>query len=161
MQTRVLAIVALSLTALLLAPSAIAPPDHAAKTETFTAQDVSESFLAANPCTAEEAVIELLYNFSFHVTFWDSGPHAGESRVTGTLTGDATITPTDPEGTVYAGHFTVWFGGSETSKTGVFTETFKINLEGEDGSRINAQGVTHLTFANGEIRSEFATFECR
>ena len=92
-------------------------------------------------------------NSIFHVTFFENGD---ESWATGTLTGVATLTPTDPSGVSASGHFTAWFGGAQNNKNEVEHFTNTVHLKGSDGSRIAVHGSTHTsTNASGEVTVSF------
>ena len=115
--------------------------------------EVVLSEAVTNPCNGESGTLTVIGNSIFHVTFF---PNSDESWATGTITGRATITPTDPSGVSASGHFTAWFGGSVNNKNEVEHFTNAVHLKGSDGSRVTIHGNTHTsTNASGEVTVTF------
>ena len=106
-----------------------------------------------NPCNGESGTLTVIGNSIFHVTFFANGD---ESWATGTITGQATITPTNPSGVSASGHFTAWFGGAVNNKNEVEHSTNTVHLKGSDGSRVVIHGNSHTsTNASGEVTVTF------
>lgn len=134
-----------------------------AGTETFTEHahelTIIDNTEGHNPCTGEPGtLLAVAKNFKFHETKQADG----NSWVTGTANGEATFTPTEPGGADYAGHFTIWFGGSNNNKNEVEHETSTFELKGSDGSTVHVKGRLHFsTNAKGEVKVETMIKEVR
>ncbi len=118
-------------------------------------QEVLLSEATLNPCNEEPGTLTVVGNSVFHVTFFENGD---ESWVTGTLTGKATFTPSDPGGVSATGHFTAWFGEAHNNKNEVAHFTNTVILKGSDGSHISIKARSHAsTNAAGEPSVLFET----
>ncbi len=125
---------------------ASAPASARATTETIHVTNVTESHPDANPCSGATGTFSQTYSGVFHSTELPNGT----SWFTGTLHGTATFVPNDPTQPTYTGKFTAWFGDENNLKNGVEHETFRIRVQGTDGSVIMEHEVAHLgTSASG------------
>ena len=148
-----LAMLSLVAVALLVAPTVGAAP---AETETFVVKDEVNTEADVNPCTGVPGTVTTVSNGVIHTTANANGFH-----ITGTFTGTFEFVPDDPGEPTYTGRYTVWFGGNAGPGEN-FTETFRVNGTGSDGSRIKFNGVTHVTVnANGVPTAEFDFGNCR
>jgi hypothetical protein len=98
-----------------------------------------------------------------HRTFGSSGSVDGWWSSAGPPQGTATLTPADPQGVSYSGHFATWFGESSNNKNDVQHDTGTFQLSGSDGSRVTVHMTDHLsTNANGVVTVGFSnfTFSC-
>ena len=125
---------------------ASAPAGARATTETIHITNVTESNPDANPCSGVPGTFSQTYSGVLHSTVLPNGT----SWFTGTIHGTATFVPNDPTQPTYTGKFTAWFGDENNLKNGVETETFRIRVQGTDGSVIMEHEVAHLgTSASG------------
>ena len=129
----------------------------AAPPTTFTVvdKDVVETFRDDVGVCGVPGWVTITYNGVFHATEFSDG----RIHFTGTSTG--TVVYAGDNGVTYSGHFTQWFGEHVNTRNEVGTATFRVNMKGDDGSRLTMHLLGHFTLnANGEVTSEFSNERC-
>lgn len=133
-----------------------------------------ETFVDTGLCDPGLATITLDAREVLHVNATQAG--LTQEQIEAALESDtglissATYTETgkfhvvEADGTVFTGHFTAWFGGSNLTgdrKAVVFTGTFSLHGTSDDGRRVAANFVSHVTMVDGEPVTEFRRGEPR
>ena len=121
---------------------------------------VVDVFHDMNPCTGDPGTVSAVENQIFHGTINKTG-----SWFTGTVEGQFTLTPDDPNKVTYTGHFVNWFGDENNLRNGVEHSTFNVNATGSDGSHLqfhdNAKATLNANAnANGTVTVSFDHMSC-
>lgn len=145
-----------TITLLMLSLSAGLARGDGATVFTQTFHNATQTFPAANPCTGAPGTVTTTYNGVAHMTQLATG----EFWATTTLTGDFTLTPTDPSQPTFTGHFEVWFGVSANNQNFVAHSIFHIHGTGSDGSTLTFQDVVHFSVSASGVVISFDKPSC-
>ena len=115
---------------------------------------------AAFPCGIGTAEVTFTMNGVFHITTITSGPGAGTSWATSTMTGTTTLVPDNQSLPTYTGRLTEWFGDNNNLQNGTELFTGNLRLSGSDGSTLTIHGVEHTAVTASGVTISFLKLTC-
>jgi len=159
--------VSVLLPCLFMLPASASADGVGAVSSTQTFHDVTQIYHAGVdpgtspfPCGIGTAIVTFTLNGVFHVTTLTSGPGAGTSWATGTMTGSITLVPDDASRPTYTGRLTEWFGDNNNLQNGTEAFTGSLRLTGSDGSTLTIHGVEHTTITATGVTITFSKLTC-
>ena len=125
---------------------------------TFTEHqfNVTDTFLDANFCTGDPAMITTIRTGVFHVTELPNFTY----HITGTATGTFELVPLDPALPTYIGRFTQHFSESGNGQNFTASLTISVRGTGSDGSRLHFIETAHFSVSATGVVVEFDTPRC-
>lgn len=152
---------------IIVLPATVSADGAATVSSTQTFHDVTQMYhagvdpgTAPFPCGIGTAEVTFIMNGVFHITTITSGPGAGTSWATGTMTGTITLVPDNPSLPTYTGRLTEWFGDNNNHQNGTELFTGNLRLSGSDGSTLTIHGVEHTTVTATGVTLSFLKLTC-